>query len=526
MEEETENKGIHLLKKGKKRLFRVLFSRIGVIALLLVLQVIVLLVAFQLFEEYHPHIYTAMLAVAIISVLYLINSDIDNSAQVTWLILVAILPFFGGLLLLYTQLGLGSRTIQKRVGLTVYSTRNAIPQNLDTWRHLADESPETMALARYLARSGCFPVFSDTKVTYLPSGEEKLRVLLPQLEQAKTFIFLEYFIIEEGLMWSQVEDVLVRKARQGVDVRVMYDGTCEIAKLPRSFPKQLRAKGIHCKVFSPLSPFLSTSQNYRDHRKILVIDGHTAFTGGINLADEYINAVNKFGHWKDVALMLQGQAAQSFTLMFLQMWNVYERTPLFTPHLTPPNTPPIPGGNGYVIPYSDCPLDRDKVGERVYMDILNRAQRYVHIMSPYLILDGEMETALRFAAERGVDVALILPGTPDKKAPYALAKNHYAALLSSGIRIYEYTPGFVHAKVFVSDDCKAVVGTINLDYRSLYHHFECAAYLYQTDCIPDIERDFQQTLTLCRPVTWETVRKETFTWKLAGIFMKAIAPLL
>ena len=272
----------------------------------------------------------------------------------------------------------------------------------------------------------------------------------------------EYFIVEEGLMWGRILELLAKKAAAGVDVRVMYDGTCEFALLPHDYPKRLKALRIACKMFAPITPFVSTHYNYRDHRKILVIDGHTAFNGGVNLADEYINEKEKYGHWKDTAVMLKGEAVKSFTLLFLQMWGIDERKEEYTQFLSY-SAMPVAQAKGYVIPYGDCPLDGDKVGERVYMDILNRSQRYVHIMSPYLILDGEMETALKFAAERGVEVALILPGIPDKEAPYALAKTHYASLLESGIQLYEYTPGFVHAKVFVSDGREAVVGTINLD---------------------------------------------------------------
>lgn len=305
----------------------------------------------------------------------------------------------------------------------------------------------------------------------------------------------------------------------------MYDGTCEFSVLPHDYPKRLRALGIKCKMFAPVAPFVSTHYNFRDHRKILVIDGHTAFNGGVNLADEYINHIEKHGHWKDTAVMLKGEAVKSFTLMFLQMWGIDEKETEYEKFLSYPLFP-VQNAHGYVAPYGDCPLDNDRVGERVYMDILNRAQEYVHIMSPYLILEREMETALKFAAERGVEVVLLLPGIPDKAAPYALAKTHYVSLLESGVKIYEYTPGFVHAKVFVSDTKEAVVGTINLDYRSLYHHFECATYLYQTDCISEIEKDFQETLTKCRQVSMETVKKEKWKVKMTGYLMKVAAPLM
>ena len=349
--------------------------------------------------------------------------------------------------------------------------------------------------------------------------------MLKELEAARHFIFMEYFIVNEGAMWGRVLEILAKKAAQGVDVRLMYDGSCEFALLPRDYPRRLRKLGIRCKVFSPVTPFVSTHYNYRDHRKILVIDGHTAFNGGVNLSDEYINQKSRFGHWKDTAVMLKGEAVKSFTLMFLQMWGIDEREQEYARFLSFPSFP-AENAKGYVIPYGDCPLDNDKVGEKVYMDILNRSLEYVHIMTPYLILDGEMETALKFASERGVEVELILPGIPDKKIPYALAKTHYASLLASGIKIYEYTPGFVHAKVFVSDHREAVVGTINLDYRSLYHHFECATYMYGTDCIPGIEADFQETKAKCRQVDMETVRREKWSVKLTGRLMKVIAPLL
>jgi cardiolipin synthase len=250
-----------------------------------------------------------------------------------------------------------------------------------------------------------------------------------------------------------------------------------------------------------------------------------AFNGGVNLADEYINHIERFGHWKDTAIMLKGPAVRSFALLFLQMWNIDEKNPDYDAWLGQ-EAPEPKEAKGYVMPYGDSPLDEYKVGETVYMDILNRATDYVHIMTPYLILDDELETALKYAAQRGVDVKMILPGIPDKKIVYALAKTHYIQLLEAGVRIFEYTPGFVHAKVFVSDDTKAVVGTINLDYRSLYHHFECATYLYKTACIPEIEGDFRETLTKCREVTRETLKKEPLFIKIAGPIAKLVAPLL
>ena len=328
-------------------------------------------------------------------------------------------------------------------------------------------------------------------------------------------------------MWGKILDILIAKAKAGVDVRVMYDGMCEISTLPSNYTNLLEKQGIKAKSYAPITPFLSSHYNYRDHRKICVIDGKVAFNGGVNLADEYINKIERFGHWKDTAVMLKGDAVRSFTLMFLQMWNTIEDHPDYKEALEPaPDVSAEIHPSGYVIPYCDNPLDDDKVGEAVYMDILNRSGRYVHIMSPYLILDGELETALKYAGQRGIDVKLILPGIPDKKIAFSLAKSHYRSLLAAGVKIYEYTPGFVHAKVWTSDDEKAVVGTINLDYRSLYHHFECATYMYKTDCIPLIERDFQETLSKCKEITEESVREMGTFYKIMGPVAKLIAPLL
>lgn len=525
LQKDYKNRGLRLLKKGQKGVIHAIFSRFGLILLLFIVQVLFLFGIFIRFEEFMPHIFGSSVALSFVMVVYLLNSRINPTVKVTWLIVIMILPVFGVLLFLYTQSDIGHRTLKARVDQIIKETRECIPQSMDVMECLSKENKGAASLAHYMQRSGCHPVYDSTAVTYFPLGEDKFEEMLKQLEAAEHFIFLEYFIVDEGLMWGSVLEILAKKASMGIDVRLLYDGTCEFALLPHDYPQRLKALGIKCKVFAPLSPFVSTHYNYRDHRKILVVDGHTAFSGGVNLADEYINEVTRFGHWKDTAVMIKGEAVKSFTLMFLQMWNIDERKTGTENFLSYPSFP-AKEAKGYVIPYGDCPLDNDKLGERVYMDILNRSSQYVHIMTPYLILDGEMETALKFAAERGIDVSLILPGIPDKKIPYALAKTHYASLLESGVKIYEYTPGFIHAKVFVSDLKEAVVGTINLDYRSLYHHFECAVYLYDTECIPRIEEDFQATLSKCRKVSMETVRNEKWPVKLTGLLMKAIAPLM
>ena len=521
-----EDGGIRLLKRGQKGVVHAIFSRFGLVLVLLLLQAFALFSLLQWFGELLPHYFGGTLLVTAAMMVYLLNQDMDNSVRITWLVVTALMPVLGVPLFWYTKSDVGHNALKRRLLDLEGQTRAQLPQNEQTVELLQAQAPEAVPLARYLrGKGGGFPVYADTVATYFNGGEAMFDEMLRQLETAKKYIFLEYFIVDEGLMWGRILEVLARKAAQGVDVRVMYDGTCEFSTLPRDYPSRLEALGIQCKVFSPVTPFVSTHYNYRDHRKILVIDGQVGFTGGVNLADEYINHIEKYGRWKDAAVMLEGEAVRPLTILFLEMWSIL-REPEFEKFLSvPPHSVPA---KGFAAPYGDCPLDGERVGEMVYIDLLNRAKRYIHIMTPYLILDGELETALKFAAERGVDVHLILPHVPDKKFAYALAKTHYKSLLDSGVKISEWLPGFVHAKVFVVDDSEAVVGTINLDYRSLYHHFENAVWMKDTACIPAIEKDFQKTLEFCRDVepTRESIWEGNVLLHLAGILLKVIAPLL
>ncbi|HAJ97415.1 MAG TPA: cardiolipin synthase [Ruminococcus sp.] len=520
-----QSKILRLLPKKRKGLTKFIFSRTLLIVLLIIVQIMVILSFYKWFKQYMPHFEVFQAVFSISMVFYLFSSDMDSSAKLTWMMLITLAPIPATFFLWYTQTDVGQRSLRDRFDYLVDQTREALPQNPDTIRRASESDSCTDDLCHYLNHMGCFPLFENTEVTYFPSGEAKFEVLLEKLKKAEKFIFLEYFIIDEGYMWGSILQILAEKAKLGVEVRVMYDGMCEVTTLSYDYPERMKRFGIQCKAFSPLRPFLSTHYNYRDHRKILVIDGKVGFSGGVNLADEYINYIERFGHWKDTAVMLEGDAVSSLTLLFLQMWNLTETNPIFEPYLALPDEKPE-HPSGMVMPYGDCPLDGKRVGESVYMDILNRAEQYVHIMTPYLILDDELQNCLKFAARRGVDVRIILPGIPDKKLAYSLAKTHYKFLTQAGVKIYEYTPGFVHAKVFVSDNVKAVVGTINLDYRSLYHHFECAVYMHHTDCIPSIEEDFMRTLQKCRTVTPESIRNETLFYKVAGKIMKLIAPLM
>ena len=517
--------GALLLEKGKQGILNLLFGRTAVVLILLIVQFMIVFSFFQWLEQYWGYYYLATTVIAICTGIYILNSPGDATGKLTWMVLIMAVPVFGAVLYLWVQLDVGHRMYHKRLSAIIERTRNMLNTEPETAEKLKLEHPDLHELGVYLDRFGGFPVYEGCHVKYFPSGEDKFEDLLTELEKAREFIFLEYFIVDEGYMWGRILEILCRKAAEGVEVRLLYDGTNAGYRLPYSYPAKLELLGIKCKVYAVPRPVVSTHHNNRDHRKILVIDGKTAYTGGVNLADEYINRRTLHGHWKDVAVRVDGQAAKSFTLMFLQMWNMGETSERYDKYLTG-DFSVLPQQPGFVIPYGDSPLDHERVGEMIYLDILNRAERYVHIMTPYLILDTEMITALTFAAKRGVEVQIIMPHIPDKEYAFALAKTYYRQLMDAGVEIYEYEPGFVHAKVFVSDSRKAVVGTVNLDYRSLYHHFECGLYIQENEQINVIERDFLETRAKCIRMEKDFWNKEPVLRRLAGLVLKIVAPLM
>ncbi len=514
---------MRLLKKSQTGLRQLLFSRMTLVLILLLINVLLVLSFLLWFEEYIIHFLGGSAAVAVFMVLYLQNRKMTPGVRSSWTLIIMTAPVFGALLYLLTELDLGHRLLRRRVGRITGESKALLQQNGQILEAISQENPGAASMCRFAAWSADAVVYRSTQVTFLPLGEKKLEALLRELEKAEKFIYLEYFLVSEGVMWGQILDVLVRKAAQGVDVRLLYDGACEFVLLPKGYPQKLEKLGIQCKVFSPATVFISTHYNFRDHRKILVIDGQTAFNGGINLCDEYINVGSKVGHWKDTAVMLKGDAVQSFTRMFLQMWNLDERAPEYSAVGISPK--PVEA-NGFVMPFGDNPMDRVRVGQWIYMDMINRAQKMVDIMTPYLIIDDEMENILRYAALRGVRVRLLLPGIPDKYTIYALTKTHYKTLLEAGVEIYEYTPGFDHGKIVAVDGREAVVGTINFDYRSFCHHFECGTWLYHCDCIHDICADYEACLEVSRKVTMETIRHEKWHRKLTGFLLKGFEPML
>lgn len=513
------------VKKAKTGFSRFLFSRVTILLLLIFLQIFVLVISARYLSDYVKYLNAIIDVLSVVTLIYIINEKTNPAFKLSWVLFIVIVPVFGLLFYLYMKLQPQTKVLGRRLRNLEEETKPYMKQNAVVVESLRADKPADANLAHYLGDTLSYPVHHNTKVTYFPSGEAKFEELLRQLGAAKEYIFMEYFIIDEGRMLDEVLAILRQKVEEGVEVRFMYDGMRDLL-MPHHFRKKLCADGIQCKLYSPLKPVLSTYQNNRDHRKICVIDGKVAFTGGVNLADEYINEKERFGHWKDVAVMLEGEAVMSFTMMFLQMWNVSEKRPEHYERYVTPKSEDVMEELGYVIPYADSPFDHEDIGQQVYFHILNHAKRYVHIMTPYLILDSETIMTLTQAAKSGIEVIIIMPHIPDKWYAFVLAKTYYAELMQAGVQIYEYTPGFVHAKVFVSDDDTAVVGTINLDYRSFYHHFECGAFIYANPVVTSIEHDFQETLQYCQKVTEQDLKNRSLFSKVAGRILRLIAPLM
>lgn len=513
-------------KKGLKGVKTIIFGRTLIVVFAFLIQFALIISSFIWLKDYSFYIYAGFVVLGVLVLLHLFNSRGNPDFKLVWMLPLTVVPVFGALFYLYINSQPGTRMIYQRLQYLGKFTKQYVTQKEKVKKDLEQKNPQMGHLASYLMEYGTCPVYEHTLVTYFPLGDEQFPAMLKELEKAEKFIFMEYFILEEGYMWNTVLELLKKKVKEGVEVRVMYDGMCVLALLPSFYPRILEREGIQCKMFAPIKPFFSPHYNNRDHRKILVVDGKVAFTGGTNLADEYINKKERFGHWKDTAVMLKGEAVQNFTMMFLQMWNVSERGKEdYAKYLTPKSLD-IRRELGFVLPYADSPFDHENIGEQVYFHLLNHAKKYVHIMTPYLILDNEMVTNLTYTAKCGIEVIIIMPHIPDKWYAFAVAQTYYEELISAGVQIYEYTPGFVHAKVFVSDNDTATVGTINLDYRSLYHHFECGTFIYNNPVVWEIERDFQNTLKACQKITMLDVKARRIGMKMVGSVLRLIAPLM
>ena len=498
------------------KFFNRIFNRVTITAVLVALQVLWLLWAFWSFTAGRVWLNGALKALSILIVLYLVRKDENSAYKIGWIVLIGLLPLLGGALYLAFGNKAPAKHLRERMQKVeqAHQTELAQPEGQTDALDISSRN-----LSRYVAKFGPYPAWRNTAAHYFSCGEEMYPQLLADLEKAEKFIFLEFFILRSGKMWDGVEQILRRKAAQGVDVRLIYDDFGSLLGLPSDFVIRMEKAHIRCIPFNPVVPLVSLVMNHRDHRKIVVVDGNVAYTGGVNLADEYINAEQRFGYWKDAAIRLEGAAVWNFTVMFLNVWNAFRPQETDYTAFAPTRLPAVQ--DGVVQPYADSPLDEEPLAETVYLDILSQAQRYVYIYTPYLAVGEEMLDALKSAAKRGVDVRLILPGIPDKKLVFRLSRSYYLPLLRAGVRIYEYTPGFLHAKCYVSDDRVAVVGSINMDYRSLFLHFECGTLLYHNSQIAALRKDVEHTLPQCR----EIMRSDCRT-NLPGTALDSVLRLL
>ena len=513
----------------KFKLIKFLSSRLSVTLILIIVQAAWLALMFLKLVGYSDIISDGFKVLSIAMALYIITKADVPAYRMGWILVIMIFPIFGGLLYLLLGEKRPARYMRQRMAKGMQNHDITMIQTPEIEQELRERSPRTAGLSSYLTNFARFPVWKNTSVSYHSLGEQQYADMLIELEKAKKFIFLEYFIIDRGEMWDTILGILSKKAEEGVDVRIIYDDMGCLRKIPSNYYKKLEKLGIKCLVFNPFIPIISLVMNNRDHRKIMVIDGNTVFTGGINLADEYINHKIRFGHWKDTGVMLKGDAVWNFTVMFLEIWNSYnpvdEDYTVFKPSGEQEDDFI---SDGYVQPFSDSPLDGETVSVNVYLDVLAQAKDYVYIFTPYLAISDELHIALCAAAKRGVDVRMVLPGTPDKKIAYRLSRSYYPPLMEAGIRIYEYTPGFIHAKSYVSDDAIAVVGTINMDYRSLYLHFECGVVMYESSAIAELKKDALKTFEVSHEVSIEERRRGVTSRLMGGLIdsvLRVFAPL-
>ena len=501
------------------KFFNRIFNRVTITVVLVALQVLWLLWAFWSFTAGRVWLNGVLKALSIMIVLYLVRKDENSAYKIGWIVLIGLLPLLGGALYLAFGNKAPAKYLRERMQKVeqAHQTELAQPEGQTDALDISSRN-----LSRYVAKFGPYPAWRDTAAHYFSCGEEMYPQLLADLDKAeKIYLYWEiFFILRSGKMWDGVEQILRRKAAQGVDVRLIYDDFGSLLGLPSDFVIRMEKAHIRCIPFNPVVPLVSLVMNHRDHRKIVVIDGTVAYTGGVNLADEYINAEQRFGYWKDAALRVEGDAAWNFTVMFLNFWNAFRPSETDYDAFRPMPLV-LPVSDGIVQPYADSPLDEEPMAETVYLNILAQAQRYVYIYTPYLAVGEEMLDALKNAAKRGVDIRLVLPGIPDKKLVFRLSRSYYLPLLRAGVRIYEYTPGFLHAKCCVSDDRAAVVGSINMDYRSMFLHFECGVLLLQNSQVLALRDDVRRTLPQCREVQCADCRTG-----LAGTVLDSVLRLL
>lgn len=468
----------------------------------------------------------SLLALAIVLALY--GKKESASIKMPWILLILLVPVAGLTFYLLVGQNKGTKKMRKRYEEIDKKLLPLLPDNEKEQQKLKETFPYAANIAHYIKAYSGYPVYENSDITYYDDGMKGLEAQKEELRKAKEFIFLEYHAIEDAESWQGIQEILEEKVKEGVEVRVFYDDMGSIGFVNTDFVKRLKNVGINARVFNPFAPGLNLFLNNRDHRKITVIDGKVGFTGGYNLANEYFHLTEPFGFWKDTGIKIEGDAVKSLTITFMEMWNAVKAKDIddanFDRYLKPYDYKT--SESGFVAPYADSPMDRIHVGEDVYMSIANSARDYVWYVTPYLIITDEMISALSLAARRGVDVRIITPGIPDKKIVYSVTRSYYNVLVSNGVRIFEYTPGFCHAKMSVCDDVVATCGTINLDYRSLYHHFENGCFIAGSHVVDEIKHDFEEMFAVSNEVTEYYRSGRGRFLRFGQMMLRLVAPLM
>lgn len=500
-------------------------GRLMFVGLSVLIQIVWIMLLFVRLNQYSVEISLCSSILALLLVLRIYGKHTNAAFKMPWIIFILAFPVLG--LCLYFLLGRSgaTRKIRKRFAEIDGEMMELLPQDENVIKHLEDTDYAVANQARYLLNYGKYPVYQNTDVSFYPDASDGLEAQLEALKKAEKFIFMEYHAIEDTMAFSRIKELLVKKSKEGVEVRIIYDDVGSVGFISPEFVKRMEAEGIQCRVFNPMLPIINVFMNNRDHRKITVVDGSVGFTGGYNLADEYFNITHPYGHWKDTGIRLEGEAVRSLTVIFLEMWNSIKKTDVTMENYLPKISYQALE-KGFVQPYADSPLDQEYVGENVYMNLIKNAKHEIYFSTPYLIISDEMSRELGMAAQRGVDVRVITPGIPDKKMVYKVTRSYYAGLAAKGVRIYEYTPGFIHAKQCVCDGEAAVVGTINLDYRSLYLHFENAVFLYGCNAVTQVRKDFDEIFPKCEEVTEKYRDDRSRVLRVGQCILRLISPLL
>lgn len=507
-------------KYAEKRLFNNLFKNVITIALIL-FQIIFLIWAYNFFDAHFIELFGSIRLISLIFVLRVIYKSYKPMFRVTWIIFILTFPFAGCVSYIIYGGNKPKKKTRKKFENINARTQEVTSKEVDHSYEFKEDA-HAFGQARLLVNTADMPVYRNTSTKFLKVGEDYHECLLAEFERAEKYIFFETFIFASGKMWDDMREVMLRKADEGVQIYMIFDEAGSRSRVPSEL-RGFMHDNIHVQGYNPFSGSILDFINLRDHRKIVVVDGEVAILGGMNVGDEYINHVEVYGHWKDTAVRFEGEGVRNVILMFINMWDLCTDERLDIEAFT--SKKEFAQGQGYILPYGDGIDNEKQPAENIYYKIVSDAKKYVHICTPYLVLDDQMVDVLLLAAKSGVDVRIAVPGIQDKKAVRHVNLTYYPILLSAGVRIYEYTPGFLHAKSVVSDDKVAVVGSINFDFRSLYWNFESAVWMYNTECITDIEADFQQIIVKSEEITYESVKNRSFPRRIYDSILKVVAPM-